>query len=78
MKHIEDLLEAALRRIRIGEPEAAVWRLADAAGQLGELLKEKHPELLGSNLPTGLGYQVIKTEGSRSRVFLVDGTHEGG
>jgi len=72
MEHITDLIEDALRRIRIGEPEAAVWRLADAVGQLSERLKEKHPDLLGANMPTGLGFRVVKGPGSVTRVRIVD------
>jgi hypothetical protein len=68
MDHITDMIEAALRRIRNGEPEAAVWRLVESAGLLSEILEKKHPELVGVHMATGLGFQVVKGPGNRSLV----------
>ena len=71
MEHITDQIEAALRRIRIGEPEAAVWRLAEAAGQLAEELKDKYPDQIGYDKPTGRGYRVVREPGCHSIVASV-------
>jgi hypothetical protein len=73
MHHITDMIEDALRRIHAGEPEAAVWRLAEAAGLLAERIEDQYPSQVGYDKPTGRGFQVIKSKGGCSHVRLVRG-----
>jgi hypothetical protein len=58
----ESLINEASDRLRMGEVEAALWRLVDAAG----LLKERcfiNPMCIGTkNSPTGRGYYLGEKE----------------
>lgn len=62
MEAVVVLIETAKKRITNGEPEAALWRLADAAGIVAKYSNEDVK--IGYDIPTGLGRQIVKKEGS--------------
>jgi len=58
-KYIQSELETAIALLKNGEPERAVWRIADAAGKLREKMEaQKVTNLVGLTEPTGMGFSL--------------------
>jgi hypothetical protein len=55
---VRHLLTDALEYLEVGSGEAAIWRLIDAAGLLGQL----SPQALGIYEATGMGFQLLDTQ----------------
>jgi len=64
------LIEEALTAIKQGDQPAAAWRLVDALGYLADLYPQVD-NAMGVNMPTGMGFQLVRRRGGTSTVVKV-------